>query len=250
MPEICIIVPCYNEGKRLDVKAFIEFTVKNQFVSFLFVNDGSIDSTWPIIDSISNNENIFGLNLSKNMGKSEAVRQGLLHAKNNFKVNWLGYWDADLATPLNEIILMYNQVRNEGEIDLIIASRIKRLGAKVERKVTRHVLGRIFSTFASIILKLPIYDSQCGAKLIKFDLINILFDKVFISRWLFDIEIIARYRNLVGLKKALISVKEHPVNVWEEKGDSRIKISYLLKVPFELLQIHIEYNYPSQKVLS
>ena len=113
----------------------------------------------------------------------------------------------------------------------------KRLGATIERKTTRHLLGRVFFTFANMIIKLPAYDTQCGAKLFRSELL-FLFEEKFITKWLFDIEILGRYRNKYGIKAALDNIIEVPVNSWMEVGGSKFEFVHMLKAPFELYSIH------------
>lgn len=242
MQKACIIVPCYNESERLDVDVFTQFINNNSSVDFLFVNDGSIDDTLLVIKKIKDtfNQRVDVLNLINNSGKAEAVRLGVLKASERIEYQYFGYWDADLATPLSEIVNFLRQLENT-TIKLAIGSRMKRLGANIERKTARHILGRVFSTFASIILKLPVYDTQCGAKLFHRDLVQ-FFNTKFITTWLFDIELLARYRNSVGLKSTLINVLEIPVNEWIEKDGSKLKLKHMLKVPIELIKIRNTYN--------
>lgn len=243
MSKICIIVPCYNEYSRLSIKEFIEFTICNPEISFLFVDDGSIDNTWDLISEKIDHKNIFGLKINSNIGKAEAVRRGVLLANNTKQYLWIGYWDADLSTPLSEIIRMQNETKVETSIDIILGSRIKCLGTEIRRSFKRHFLGRIFATFSSSILKMPVYDTQCGAKIIKADCIDFLFTEVFISKWLFDVEILARYRNKNGVKTSLKCIRELPLLKWHEVGGSKLKISHMVKIPFELFKIRNAYNY-------
>jgi hypothetical protein len=115
------------------------------------------------------------------------------------------------------------------------------MGATVHRNGSRHYLGRIFSTFSSMILRMPVYDSQCGAKIFSSDL-HVLFTDSFLTRWLFDVELLARYRNVYGLESALKQIIEVPVQSWSEKAGSKLRFTYMLKVPFELLKIFRRYN--------
>ena len=124
---------------------------------------------------------------------------------------------------------------------MILCSRIKRLGASVERNRKRHILGRVFSTFASIILKLPVYDTQCGAKIVCTSVIDDAFEHTFITKWLFDIEIIARLRNKYP-EKILHILFEHPITQWKDVSGSKLKLKHMLKVPFELIKIKRKYN--------
>jgi glycosyltransferase involved in cell wall biosynthesis len=242
MPKICIIIPCYNEENRLDINIYLEFIKKYTFIVLLFVNDGSSDNTTNILLKIVDNQNIFLLNLSKNQGKAEAVRRAALFTLNKIKSEWLAYWDADLATPLDEILHMYKCVSNNSNLDLVFASRIKRVGSNIERSALRHIIGRVLSSFVSIILKMPIYDSQCGAKLFRTSLVELIFKEEFLSKWLFDIELIARFRNHYGLQKTLNSLLEYPVLTWKEIPGSKIKFSYFFRIPIDLYKIHEKYN--------
>jgi dolichyl-phosphate beta-glucosyltransferase len=240
MQKACIVIPCYNEALRLRLKDFEAFIIGRSGIDFLFVNDGSTDSTLEVLTNFRAlyPERVQVLNLSINSGKAEAVRMGVCEAYRENKWEYLGFWDADLATPLDEIPHLLEQCLTK---NLAIGSRMKRLGAMVERKRWRHLLGRVFSTFASIILKLPVYDTQCGAKVFKSSM-GSLFETPFITKWLFDIELLARYRNRFGLEGALKDIIEVPIGSWEEKGGSKLKITYMLKVPFELLRINNRYN--------
>jgi len=115
------------------------------------------------------------------------------------------------------------------------------LGAQVKRKNSRHYLGRIFATVASKILKLPVYDTQCGAKLYKKNIVLQLFEEQFITKWLFDVELLARYINLFGRGNAIEKIYEFPVFRWEDVGASRLKIIDFIKAPLELWKINKKY---------
>jgi dolichyl-phosphate beta-glucosyltransferase len=208
----------------------------------MFSNDGSTDGTLKVIEKLRTEfpDRISIHQLQVNNGKAEAVRTAMLSAMNSSEYTFVGFWDADLATPLEECIFFREQMVANGK-KIAIGSRMKRLGALVERKRSRHLLGRVFSTFSSIILKLPVYDTQCGAKVFSADL-QYLFTEKFTTKWLFDIEMIARYRNKNGITGALNDIIEIPIGQWKEKGGSKLKFSHMLKVPFELIRIRSMYN--------
>jgi glycosyltransferase involved in cell wall biosynthesis len=242
MQKTGIVIPCFNEADRLNVKAFTKFIGENESIEFLFVNDGSTDDTLRVLEGIRSNSagRAMILDLKANQGKAEAVRQGLLHMFSLNKYSYVGFWDADLATPLNEINRLLSAAAY-ADFKIVLGCRLKRLGANVERRAQRHILGRVFSTFASLILKLPVYDTQCGAKLFH-QSTKELFNEKFITKWLFDIEILARYRNLHGIERALLDLYEYPISTWVEIGGSKLRSSHMLKVPFELLRIKRKYN--------
>jgi dolichyl-phosphate beta-glucosyltransferase len=241
MQKACIVVPCYNEAERLLLGEFTNFLDAEPGCSFLFVDDGSADDTLRMLKVFETlNQRVQVLSLPTNCGKAEAVRQGIIKAAVSGDFSYLGYWDADLATPLSEIPYFISQVR-ENSKKLGMGSRMRRLGAVVERRPLRHLLGRIFSTFSSLILKLPVYDTQCGAKILSAELVH-LFEEKFISTWLFDVEVLARYRNHYGLDRALCEILEIPVNSWMEKEGSKLKLKHIIRVPLELIRIHFNYK--------
>ena len=242
MPSVCIVVPCFNEALRIDLGSFSAFVSERPDIDLIFVNDGSSDSTGELLGTFASERAHRSkvLNLSENRGKAEAVRQGMIMAFDSGRYDFVAFWDADLAAPLNEIAALETSAVT-GNKRIAMASRMKRLGAEVERKAHRHVLGRIFSTFTSIILKLPVYDTQCGAKLFSSS-VKPIFEQPFISRWLFDVELLARYHNTYGLKAALEGVFEVPVGKWKEKGGSKLGIMHMMKAPAELFMIWLKYN--------
>lgn len=239
--QTTIIIPCYNEEKRLPTDVFLSFVNENKDVQFLFVNDGSSDRTIEVLRKLTaQDEHFLILDLQNNRGKAEAVRQGLLYALENLNSEHIGFWDADLATPLNEID-RFLECFQKNNCKMVMGCRLMRLGANVKRKNIRHYLGRIFATVASVVLKLKVYDTQCGAKLFKADIVSSLFDKPFISRWLFDVELLARYIKTFGLEDAHKNIYEYPLASWEDVAGSSIKIIDFFKAPIELWKIKRKY---------
>jgi dolichyl-phosphate beta-glucosyltransferase len=240
-----IVVPCYNEADRLDRNAFADFAGKNPDTTFLFVNDGSSDTTVSVLRSMiaDAGDRMQLLDLAQNRGKAEAVRAGVLQAATQLSEGYIGYWDADLATPLNTIQDFVALAGSEPSRRFIIGSRVRRMGAKIERKWFRHYFGRVFATVASNILDLPVYDTQCGAKLIERNLAAEIFTQPFISPWLFDLELIARIIATLGRPEADRAIYEHPLSSWRDIGNSKIAPFYLPKIPYELFRIHRAYRH-------
>jgi glycosyltransferase involved in cell wall biosynthesis len=238
-----IVVPCYNEGRRLPVAEFQQFLDKPG-ADLLFVDDGSKDNTAEVLRAIcAGRENRATLLVcARNGGKAEAVRRGLLAALERGAA-FTGFWDADLATPLDDIGEFLRVLAARPDIDMVFGSRVKLLGRKVERHAMRHYLGRVFATVASLVLRLPVYDTQCGAKVFRVVPATAnLFDEPFCSRWVFDVELIARYiRNLGSPDRAAARIYEFPLMAWRDVAGSKLKPGDFLVSFGDIVRIYWEY---------
>lgn len=243
MPEVCVVVPCFNEEHRLRGDDFLSFVTRHPSVSFCFVDDGSRDGTIGVLERLQAQcrDRMLVHRMPNNGGKAEAVRAGVLHIAATGRWPIIGYWDADLSTPLDEIDNLLAALESHPECSLVLGSRVKRLGAHIERRMSRHILGRIFATLASAILGFEVYDSQCGAKLFRAERAPIFFGDPFLTRWLFDLEMLVRLRNALGMG-ALDTIREVPLARWEEVGGSKLGLSDMINVPLELLRIRAHYN--------
>lgn len=246
MNDVIIVVPCYNEARRLETDKFLAFLDQHPQVGFLFVNDGSTDDTMRVLEGLhaSRGDRMRVLDLGENQGKAEAVRRGVLEAIGTAPA-FVGYWDADLATPLSELPAFIDTIEAESKVELVMGARIKLLGRHVVRRLARHYLGRVFATAASMTLKLGVYDTQCGAKLFRVSpALNEVFGEKFISRWIFDVEIIARmiavHRNRPGARVEEV-IYELPLLEWKDVGGSRIKLMDWPIAFFDLIKIYLRY---------
>ena len=125
---------------------------------------------------------------------------------------------------------------------MVFGARVKLLGRCVERRAVRHYLGRIFATFVSTMLNLPIYDTQCGAKLFRVTRSSdALFRAPFLSRWIFDVEIIARYLREVGAEAAAKRIYEFPLMCWVDVAGSKLKPRDFVTSFVDVLRIRRAY---------
>lgn len=246
MAKVIMVVPCYNEALRLKQDEFCQFTLPGHSLQFLFVNDGSTDDTLRVLMGMASQvpEKISVLDLVKNGGKAEAVRQGFAEAFTR-DPEFVGFWDADLATPLYEIPRFVEIAASRPEIDMVFGSRVKLLGRTIERNVMRHYFGRVFATAVSATLQVPIYDSQCGAKLFRnTPLIQSCFQEPFLSRWIFDVELVARYRQRKHALKeqARGGIYELPLTEWKDIKGSKVKPGDGIRAFKELMAIRKAYT--------
>ena len=238
-----IVVPCYNEGRRLPVADFQQY-LGLPGADLLFVDDGSTDNTAELLGGLcaGRGDRATLLRCSRNGGKAEAVRQGIVAALADGAA-YFGYWDADLATPLGDIDEFLRVLEARPDIDMVFGSRVKLLGRRVERHAVRHYLGRVFATVASTVLRIAVYDTQCGAKLFrKVPETAGLFDEPFSSHWVFDVEIFARYiRKLGSPKAAAARIYEFPLMVWRDVAGSKVKPSDFFVALGDMLRIYWKY---------
>jgi dolichyl-phosphate beta-glucosyltransferase len=234
-----IVVPCYNEAKRLQADEFLRFAEFHQNISFIFVNDGSTDRTIELLHRLKSErpQQMLILELPHNQGKAEAVRRGLeLLATRPYAC--LGYWDADLATPLDAIPAFVEKLETQKQLMLVMGARVKLLGRQIKRHKWRHYLGRCFATCVSISLNLGVYDTQCGAKLFRnAPQLTAIWQRMFRSRWIFDVEILMRMKH-AGLDLNTC-VYEYPLDTWIHKTGSKIKARDFYRAFFELIKLNL-----------
>lgn len=217
--QILLIIPCYNEESRLQLDSFRNASGD---IHFLFADDGSKDKTPEILDNLKKeNSKFFVFHAPHNLGKANVIQAAFQYADKQGltqKYQWIGFWDADLATPLIAVdqMIKYQEFYPDQRIESLWGSRNSRLGSNIKRQMHRHYLGRIFVTVTSVLLGVKAYDSQCGAKLFRSSVAGIAFKDPFISRWIFDIEILLRLKGKF--------IVEFPLLSWEDVPGSKVKV--------------------------
>lgn len=249
----CIIIPIYNEAERFQKQNYVRFAAKNPHIKFLLVNDGSLDGSLAMIRKLESQfpAQFEVLNIKINQGKAEAVRQGFLQAFES-EYPFIGFWDADLATPLSAIQDFQAAISCHSSIDVVIGSRLNLLGHNVQRKFVRRRIGGCCSVLASLVLKSRIRDSQCGAKLFRTTPeVKFAFSAPLRSRWLFDVELLARLRQAwtrreTDRREFGKRVFELPLLNWREVPGSSLKKMDFVKATVEMCQIYWSYRKPLQ----
>lgn len=227
-PELALVVPCRNEAERLDPEAFLRFASTHPSVGFVFVDDGSTDATGEILERLREAAPaaVAVLHHSPCRGKGEAVRAGVLAAIAS-QPSLVGFLDADLSTPLSAIDDFLAVLRGRPLVEFVLGSRVMLMGRDIRRSAARHYVGRVFATAASLALDLPVYDTQCGAKVLRLDeQTATLFAAPFRNPWLFDVELIARYLRLPvvpGAPARRERLYELVVPVWHDVAGSKVR---------------------------
>ncbi len=164
------------------------------------------------------------------------MRAGLLRAL-AMDSALVAFADADLSAPLGEIRRLREDIDRHPDSWAALGSRVKLLGRHVERSAMRHYLGRVFATAASMALGLPVYDTQCGLKLFRdTPALRDALARPFLSKWIFDVELIARLAAHAGSDVAA-RIREVPLETWEERGNSHISPGAFLRAPIELWRV-------------
>jgi len=221
MEKISIIIPAYNEEKRIKntLETYLKFfknLKKKKVLDFeiLVVLNACKDKTLEIVRKIKKgNKELKYLDFEKS-GKGFAIMQGFADSLKR-KNDWIGFVDADMATMPKDF---YFLIENINDADGIIASRYVK-GSVVEPKQSfqRIVASRIFNLLIRSILFLPYRDTQCGAKIFKRDTIKNTINQLSFSRWAFDVDLIYHIR------KSGFKIKEIPT-VWRDKEYSKINL--------------------------
>ena len=227
-PELALVVPCYNEAARLDPEAFLRFLATHPGVRLVMVDDGSVDATGDILERMREAAPaaVTTLRNTPRRGKAEAVRAGILAGLAQ-RAAFVGFFDADLSTPLRAVDDFLAVLRDHLAIEFVLGSRVMLLGRDVTRKATRHYFGRVFATAVSLALDLPVYDTQCGAKVLRVTgATPSLFAEPFRSPWIFDVELIARYLQLPavpGEPRRRDRLYELVVPEWHDMPGSKLR---------------------------
>jgi dolichyl-phosphate beta-glucosyltransferase len=228
--RVVIIIPCYNEAERFSAHEF-EYFFDDEQIYLLLVDDGSSDGTRGVIERFAaGHERADTLALAENRGKAEAVRAGMRYALST-GADVVGYADADLATPVSELLRMVELIVRT-DVSVVVGSRIARMGANIDRAPMRHYLGRAFATAASLILRQQFYDTQCGAKLFRAtEALESALSERFRSRWAFDVELLGR----LALEGA--DFLEMPLDRWQDVPGSKMSIRSMARAGLDLIQI-------------
>jgi len=234
-----LVVPCHNEGRRFKPEAFLELVAARSDTAVLFVDDGSTDNTAAILADVvgRGHGRMWLVTLPQNAGKARAVQSGALAAFGQ-RPEFVGYWDADLSTPLAALPEFIELLEANPEIDIVMGSRVKLIGRRIHRTMIRHYCGRLFATAASLALRIGVYDTQCGAKIFRAnERVRQVFGAPFLSRWIMDVEILSRYIAANGIAAAHARICELPLRTWTEVPGSKLTAWHAVRATWDLARL-------------
>jgi glycosyltransferase involved in cell wall biosynthesis len=231
-----VVVPCFNEVARLDADAVVSL-LDDACTDVLFVDDGSTDGTRALLQALArvHAPRVRVLAIDDNRGKGEAVRRGLLAAV-EAGADVVGFLDADLSTPVEEMRRILAVLDERADVDVAMGARVAMLGRTIERSPTRHYLGRVFATAASTLLGVQVYDTQCGAKAFRIGpALRAALAAPFVSRWAFDVELLARLLSTLPVSR----VVEVPLLRWHDVPGSSLSPGAMVRAGVDLLRIGV-----------
>ena len=244
-----IVIPCYNEAGRLKFDAFAEFLSRNEDFVICFVNDGSKDNSLELLRGFKARmgSQVFICNKETNGGKAEAVRSGFLYMLQYDSVEHIGFMDADLSTGFKDYMRL-NRELEVNNLELVFGSRKLNNQQNIDRNPIRLFLSAVVGFMIYLILRLPIKDTQCGAKVFNRNCAASAFDRPFLTRWLFDVEIFIRLILKYGRNQLMRLIREIGLNGWEDVEGSKLSVADSLRIPSMLVKI--SYVYKIRPILS
>jgi len=216
LPSISIVIPAYNEEKRLPstLEAVLAYLGSKNFpfVEVIVVDDGSTDGTAALVETWQRSHPAIRLLKNPgNRGKGYTVRQGILDARGE----WILYTDADLSAPIGELDKLIAAVEGEGAQVAIGSRAIDRSLVGVHQSAFRELSGRAFNLFMRCVTGLPFRDTQCGFKLFHSAAAREIFRRQQLDGFSFDVE------DLVIAKVLGIKAIEVPV-VWNNVEGTKV----------------------------
>lgn len=232
MKSISIIIPVFNEEKRLEktFKALKALSLPRglRLEEVIFVDDGSTDKTFSMLGEFRRTQNlpITMVSYKQNKGKGYAVKKGISEARGDFAL----LFDADISTDLSELSKFMKHIKN-GE-DVIIGTRKNGYSTIVKRQpLIRELMGRVFTIFTQIALSMKVTDFTCGFKLFSKKAYKQIFKTCQINGWGYDAEI------LFLASKHNFTIREVSV-IWS--NDNATKVVLYKAIPksiYEILKI-------------
>lgn len=211
-PTLTLLIPCYNEAKRLpssllQLKAWTE-TNSSIPVKFIIVDDGSTDETKALAQDFPMDIQV--ISLTQNSGKGGAIAAGIKQVETDQVL----IMDLDLSTSLICINHFYEEM-TQTDVDLVVANRFHSQ-SQVTSSLKRRLSSKVFYTIVHSIVNFKTQDTQCGFKLFKTKVAIDLFSNLHFLGFSFDLEILLK-------AEPKYKIKQMPVQ-WVQKDGSRVSI--------------------------
>lgn len=211
-PFLSIIIPAYNEEKRLPntLEQIFTFLYKQTYsFEVLVIENGSIDRTFEVAQEYAKTHSDLIVIHETKRGKGNAVQRGMLEAKGEYRF----ICDADLSMPINELPKFLPPQLTD--FDVAIGSREAQGAIRFNEPAYRHLGGRVINLLIQLLILPSLNDTQCGFKCFRADVADNLFRQQTLMGWSFDFEI------LYLARKKKLKIKEIPIH-WYFSADSKV----------------------------
>lgn len=235
--QVTLVVPLFNEASRWNQSYWREM-LAIESIHWLFVDDGSTDGTLNKVETLLTECDGEILQLGNNCGKGNAVRLGLLSALERSS-SGVGFIDGDGAfdpfdvqTLVQKFESLTSSSAKGTDWECVWGSRVALAGHDIQRRASRHYLGRIIATLISPGLPNVPYDTQCGFKIFRSsaDLQGCL-TTPFFTKWFFDVELLQRW---IQLTDRPMRIWEEPLLHWRDVPGSKIKAASSARIAREI----------------
>ena len=233
-PYLSVIIPAYNEEKRITktLNAISSYLQKQPYTyEVIVVVDGAKDGTADIArDFTVQIPNLKVIDRKKNMGKGYSVKEGMLAAKGKIRL----FTDADNSTDISYFEKMKPMFDNGS--DVVISSRDSKdapgAGQEVPQSFVKRMMGNMGNLYIQIIAVPGIWDTQNGFKAFRDYAAEKIFSVSRVNRWAFDVEALAlakKYDYKIGII---------PVH-WRNDPYSHVSMMSYFKVLFDVFKIRL-----------
>ena len=218
LPYLSIVVPAYNEARRLPptMAALAEFFRSfTQGYEVLIVVEGSTDGTLEIAAGLAAQQAHFQvIDNGPQLGKGHAVRSGMLRAQGDIVI----FMDADLSVPLAEVTAFLRRVEERPEVDVLVGNR-QHAQSRITRRQSalREMMGKTFNRILQSLTLVALRDTQCGFKAFRRAACREIFSRQTIDGFAFDVEV------LLLAERLGFTIEDCPVE-WINSPDSRVNI--------------------------
>lgn len=230
VPDLAIIVPAYNEARRLPetLEAIRRHLTPSPLSwEIRVVDDGSTDQTAAVVLTAQTSEPRIVLQREPHRGKGGTVRAGMLASRARLRF----LCDADLSMPIAELAHFLAQV--PATADVAIGCRESPGALRVGEPEQRHTMGRAFNSLVQRMLLPGIHDTQCGFKLFSADAATAVFERVTIDGWAFDVEALYLAGRL-GYRVGIVPI------TWHYRAESHVSpFSDALRMARDVLRVRL-----------
>jgi dolichyl-phosphate beta-glucosyltransferase len=213
-PRLSIVIPCYNEEKRLPstiekIERYLDG--KATPYELILVDDGSTDGTRQVMNAVAaRNRSVRIEALPRNRGKGRALAEGVAAGRGSEIL----ISDADLSTPIEELEKLQAEL-DKGAGAAIASRALKGSRVEVSQPIYRVLMGKAFNLIVQVVLLPGIWDTQCGFKLFRADVAKDAFGALTTDGFGYDPEVLYR------AKKRGVRIAEVPV-VWRNSAPTKV----------------------------